>query len=445
VNNAPNYWDLGVRGDSGPGNHGSGLTLAPVSSVITSIAGYGGNHNTASNPQVLSQYCNGSRTPPEFLSLGYQVPPGISDATVPNPIFNLTPAATVDEGNNWINISWGPLSLTNEVNHSTLGNYAPAANSPAIDYISLINSPVTFVLAPTTDFFGNPRPKTLANPVDAGAVEFQRPSRPALTSVSPNSGVRGASVPVTLTGTNLTGATAINVSGTGISVSNLAVVSDTSVTATFTITASAGLTTRNVTITTPGGTSAVSSSATFTVTAPATPTLTSITPSSGARGSSALPITLVGTHLTGTSAIIVSGGGVGVSGITVVDDSHVTATFSITSGAALTARNVMVMTAATTASNAVTFTITGPTLTSISPTTGTHGTTVAVTLTGTSLSGATRVNVSGSGVTASGIQVLNDTKITANLTINTGAAHTPRNVTVTTPNGTTGSVAFTVQ
>ena len=45
--------------------------------------------------------------------MGYQVPPGISDATVPNPIFNLTPAATVDEGNNWINISWGPLALTN--------------------------------------------------------------------------------------------------------------------------------------------------------------------------------------------------------------------------------------------------------------------------------------------------------------------------------------------
>ena len=27
---------------------------------------------------------------------------------MPNPIFNLTPAATVDEGNNWINIELGP-------------------------------------------------------------------------------------------------------------------------------------------------------------------------------------------------------------------------------------------------------------------------------------------------------------------------------------------------
>ena len=82
------YWDLGVRGDTGPTNHGSGLTLAPTYSVLTDITGYNGVslHNSAANPTVLSQYCNGSRTPPEFKSLGYQVPPGIADATVPNPV-----------------------------------------------------------------------------------------------------------------------------------------------------------------------------------------------------------------------------------------------------------------------------------------------------------------------------------------------------------------------
>ena len=87
---------------------------------------YPGLNNTANNPTVMSQYCNGSRMPPEFASMGYQVPPGISDATVPNPVFNLTPAATVDEGNNWINISWGPLALTNPVTGFPLSNYGPA-------------------------------------------------------------------------------------------------------------------------------------------------------------------------------------------------------------------------------------------------------------------------------------------------------------------------------
>jgi hypothetical protein len=128
ANNA--YWDIGVRGDTGPSNHAGGL-LAPTYSVITDAADYStaSLHNTGGNPTFLSQYCNGSRVPPELGSMGYQVPPGISDATVPNPIFNLTPAATVDEGNNWINLSWGPLAMTGPLTNTTLANYEPTATS----------------------------------------------------------------------------------------------------------------------------------------------------------------------------------------------------------------------------------------------------------------------------------------------------------------------------
>jgi hypothetical protein len=177
------YWDIGVRGDTSPTNHGSGVTLAPSYSVLTDITGYNVAtlHNTASNPTVLSQYCNGSRTPPEFKSLGYQVPPGISDATVPNPIFNLTPAATVDEGNNWINISWGPLAETNAVTGTTLGNYGPAAGSPVINYIPS-SAAANFAEAPPLDFFNNPRKTNGA--VDAGAVEFTGGSATAAASVT---------------------------------------------------------------------------------------------------------------------------------------------------------------------------------------------------------------------------------------------------------------------
>ena len=174
---AVSYWDIGVRGDTGPSNHVSAaLTLAPSYSVLTDVADYSAAtlHNSGANPTVLSQYCNGSRVPPELGSMGYQVPPGISDATVPNPIFNLTPAATVDEGNNWINISWGPLATTNPVTGATLGNYGIAAGSPAIDYIpSSAGGPLgAYTLAPPTDFYGNPR-KVNNAAVDAGAVEFQ--------------------------------------------------------------------------------------------------------------------------------------------------------------------------------------------------------------------------------------------------------------------------------
>ncbi|HTF23840.1 MAG TPA: hypothetical protein VK937_07965 [Candidatus Limnocylindria bacterium] len=161
------YWDIGVRGDTGPTNHTGGL-LAPTYSILTNITGYAGSNNSQSNPSVVSQYCDGSRVPPEFKSGGYQVPPGISDATVPNPIFNLTPAATVDEGNNWINISWGPLAMTNPMTGAVLGNYAPAAGSPVINYVP--SSSPTYAPAPNLDFFGNARKTN--NAVDAGAVEF---------------------------------------------------------------------------------------------------------------------------------------------------------------------------------------------------------------------------------------------------------------------------------
>src|SRR5207302_1130628 len=161
------YWDIGVRGDTGPTNH-TGGQLAPRYSILTNTTGYAGLNNSQSNPSVVSQYCDGSRVPPEFKSGGYQVPPGISDATVPNPVFNLTPAATVDEGNNWINISWGPLAMTNPMTGAVLGNYAPAGGSPVINYVP--SSSPTYTPAPNLDFFGNARKTN--NAVDAGAVEF---------------------------------------------------------------------------------------------------------------------------------------------------------------------------------------------------------------------------------------------------------------------------------
>ncbi len=186
------YWDIGVRGDTGPGPSGSsnvnGLTLAlsPVYSLLTNPSEAGAtatNHNlagAAANPAVKSQYCNGSRVPPEFAAGTYNVPPGIADATVPNPLFTLQPTATVDEGNNWVNMVWGPLSLTNPSTAGTdgnfgggavLGNYSPASvASPAVDHTPS-SAGFPYVGAPSTDFFGNLR-KT-DNFVDAGAVEFQ--------------------------------------------------------------------------------------------------------------------------------------------------------------------------------------------------------------------------------------------------------------------------------
>jgi len=434
------YWDIGVRGDTGPTNHGSGVTLAPSYSVLT--AGYTGSNNTNSNPTLISQYCNGSRVPPEFGSAGYQVPPGISDATVPNPIFNLTPAATVDEGNNWINISWGPLSMQNPVSHVTLGNYGPAAGSPVINAGS--SAAVSGVNPPTTDFYGAAR----IAPNDIGAVEFYAAgtgtgqTRPTLNSISPAYGVRNSTVAVTLYGTGLTGATAVAVSGAGVTASGVTVVNDTTLRANFAITATAAVGARNVTVTTPNGTT---NPITFTV---ETPTLSFIVPTQGARGTS-VNVTLYGTGLTGVSAVTVSrtgGTGITVASVSGLNDTTVQATFNIGPTATLGNWNVTATSVAGT-SNAVTFAVvspTTPTLNAISPARGIRSTVVPVKLTGSLLNGATAITVTGGGITVGAVTQVSANEVDSTFTISATAAVGARNVSITTPGGVSNFVTFEV-
>jgi hypothetical protein len=357
------YWDLGVRGDTGPTNHASTVTLNPTYSVITSVTGYGAT-NVGADPRFLIQYCNGSRIPPEDTTAGggWQVPPGISDATVPNPVFNLTPAATIDEGNNWINMSWGPLAMSNPVTFEGLSNYGPAAGSSVTNLIPSAAAGSNYADAPALDFYGNARKAN--NAVDAGAVEFVSAAvAPTLTSISPNTGLRGTTVPVTLTGTNLTGTFLITISGTGVTVGNLTVVGNTTVTATFTIANLAATGVRTVRVSTPSG---VSNPVTFTVTAPPPPTLTSITPTSGARGTS-VTVTFTGTNLTGAIAVTGIGAAIPVTSLTVVSPTTVTATLNISRTAPLGIRNLGITTPGGT-SNTEPFTVTGGTAAFTGPT-----------------------------------------------------------------------------
>jgi hypothetical protein len=167
------YWDIGVAGDTAASNHASGFTLNPTYSILTDANDYAGQNNIGNDPQLISQYCNGSRVPPEAGGNGIQVPPGIADTVLPNPLFSLQPSATPDEGNNWINMQYGPLSLFNEAlaagstgYNVPLGNYAfQSQTSPPYGH-------ATTQGAPAYDFFGNPRTPRANGYIDIGAVEF---------------------------------------------------------------------------------------------------------------------------------------------------------------------------------------------------------------------------------------------------------------------------------
>ena len=198
---------------------------------------------------------------------------------------------------------------------------------------------------------------------------------PTISSVTPTSGPTTGGTTITITGTNLTGATSVKIGGA--SATSVVVISATSITAT---TPAGTVGAKSVAVTTAGGTATKSGAFTYVV--GAVPTITSISPTSGPACGGTV-ITITGTNLSGAS-VMVEGNLVPVS-------SNTATSFKITTSAhALGSISATLTTASGSVirSNAFTFTLSAPTITSISPSSGpTSGGTI-VTITGTNLCGA---------------------------------------------------------
>ena len=414
-------------------NFVAGVTVTVGGSPATGVAVLSGTTIAATTPAHAAGAVNITVTNTDGQS-----------GTLTSGFTYVLPAPTVGNVSPNTGLTTGGTAITITGTNFVAGATATVGGSPAAG-VAVITS--TTITATTPAHAVGAVGVTVTNPdTQSGTLAtgftYTAVGAPTLVSITPNSGLRGTAVPVTLTGTNFAATgTSIAVSGTGVTVGTLTVVNSSTITATFTIAASATISTRNVSVTTSGGTS---NTHTFAVQGPL---LTSISPSTGERGTN-VPVTLTGSGLTSASAITVSGSGITVSNIAVVDDGTVTATFSITAGAGLTARTVKVVTPVSGTSNAVTFTVVlppVPTLVSIAPNSGVRGTAVPVTLTGTNFTAmGTKIVVSGSGVTVSNLTVVNDTAVTATFTIAVSAATTARNVTVTTPGGTSNIQTFTV-
>ncbi|MEI9982556.1 MAG: IPT/TIG domain-containing protein [Aliidongia sp.] len=261
------------------------------------------------------------------------------------------------------------------------------------------------------------------SPTNSGD-EFTYVPRPTVTGLSPSAGPLAGGTLVTITGTNLSGAGAVSFGSTSTLI--FEVDSDTSITATAPSGAAGKV---NVTVTTPGGTSATGVADGYTYVA--APIVTAITPSTGPLAAGTA-VTITGTSLTAASAV--KFGTTAATNVTVVSATSITATAPAGSAGVV---DVTVTTpggiSATSAADRYTY-VAAPTVTAISPSSGPLAAGTRVTITGTNLTAASAVKFGAAPATA--VTVVSATEITA--TAPAGAAGAV-DVTVTTPGGTSAA------
>jgi RNA polymerase sigma factor (sigma-70 family) len=239
---------------------------------------------------------------------------------------------------------------------------------------------------------------------------------------TPASGTPGTIVQVL--GRGFSGATALQFNGTN---ADFKVTADGQIAAKVPAGASSG----PITVVTPNGTA--TSDGSFTVTAPTTPSasppaITGTTPAGGSIGQS---VGIGGKSLTGATAVRFNGTS---AEFTVVSDTLITT--HVPEGATTGPITVVTPNGTSTSSSPFTVTTAAPSVTALSPTSGTVGTTVQIG--GTRLGGATAVRFNG---TLAEFTIVSDGQITARVP----SAATSGPVTVVTPQGTaTSSGSFTV-
>ncbi len=149
--------DLAVLGTGPTACAGGPCYLHPVNSFLTTLTppyNTPADANIGGNPLFLASYFNGGRS--ALTPFGFTT--------------DIQMAPAFDEGGNFIDVRFGPLTLNNPTNGNALfGNYAIQTTSPAVN--AGLNSAANSNAALNFDYFGNPRPANNTNRADIGAVE----------------------------------------------------------------------------------------------------------------------------------------------------------------------------------------------------------------------------------------------------------------------------------
>ena len=144
---------------------------------------------------------------------------------------------------------------------------------------------------------------------------------PTLASISPTAGATGQTTSITLNGSNfISGGTTVSFGGTGITVNSVTYNSATQVVANITVSSSAAIGARTVTVTTAGGSASLTNA--FSVQNPS-PVLTSISPTTASPGQN-ISVFLTGTGFMSSSSTVSFG-----DGITVADVSGSSTTLTV--------------------------------------------------------------------------------------------------------------------
>ncbi len=253
---------------------------------------------------------------------------------------------------------------------------------------------------------------------------------PTVTAVSATAGPAAGGTTVVITGTGFSAASPTGAVKFGATNATYTINSNTQITATSPAN-SAG--TYDITVTTPGGTSATSAADQFTyVTAP---TVTSTSPSVGPMGGGT-SVTITGTGFTGATAVTF--GGTAATGYTVNSGTQITATAPAGTGTVDIRVTTVGGTSAITASDQFTY-VPPPTVTSLSPTSGPTSGGSAVTITGTGFAAANPTGAVKFGATTATYTINSNTQITATAPASSAGTY---DITVTTPGGTSATNAF---
>ncbi len=262
----------------------------------------------------------------------------------------------------------------------------------------------------------------VTTPIGASnAFAFTYGEAPQLVSIAPSLGPTTGGTTVTLTGDNLTGATAVTFGTTAATA--VTVVNDTTVTA-ATPAQAAGVV--SVTITTSFGTS---TSVDFTY--GVAPALASATPPSSPTAGG-ISVVLAGSNLTGATAVLF--GTTPATSFTIDSATQITAV----APAGTNAVNITVTTPFGTSPGLPFGYGDAPVQSSISPVRGLVAGGLSVTITGENFTGATSVTFGGTAATS--FTVDSDTQITA---VTPARAAGAVDVVTTTPDGSSNALTFT--